>query len=128
MIDELKLFAAVGVGGSIGAMARYGVGRVADIFFGHGFPAGTLIVNVVGSFFMGLLVQWLSQRQGAELFRLFLGVGVLGAFTTFSTFSLDIVNLVRERIEISSVIYLLASVIGAISALLLGIVVGRSLS
>ncbi|RZO64099.1 MAG: fluoride efflux transporter CrcB [Parvularculaceae bacterium] len=109
-------------------MARYGVGRVADIFFGHGFPAGTLIVNVVGSFFMGLLVQWLSQRQGAELFRLFLGVGVLGAFTTFSTFSLDIVNLVRERIEISSVIYLLASVIGAIGALLLGIVVGRSLS
>lgn len=89
---------AVAAGGAIGAMARHGVSRLSLHWLGPNFPWGTLTANVAGSFAMGLIIVWLSTREPASpALRAFLTVGLLGAFTTFSTFSLDVVALYRDR-------------------------------
>ncbi len=85
----------VAAGGALGAVARYGVGRLVPA---SGWPWGTMAVNVVGGLAMGLLTGWLAFRGGAggETVRLFAAVGVLGGFTTFSAFSLETVRLAEE--------------------------------
>ena len=117
---------AVGAGGAIGAMARHGVSRLSLHYLGPNFPWGTLSANVAGSFAMGLLVAWLARHepQSAAL-RAFLTVGVLGAFTTFSTFSLDVVTLYRDRTTMIAAAYLLASVILSVAGLVAGLFLGR---
>ena len=119
---------AVAGGGAVGALARYGVSRVSLHLLGPNFPWGTLFANVTGSFAMGLVIVWLARHepQSAAL-RAFLTVGLLGAFTTFSTFSLDVVSLYRDRTILIAGAYLGASVLLAISGLLAGMVAGRSL-
>ena len=111
----------VAAGGAAGAAARYLVYVLAGQFLGTGFPFGTLIVNIVGSFIMGVLVEGMALAWTiGEQMRLFLAVGVLGAFTTFSAFSLD-VGLLYERGKIALIaLYVSASVIGSIGALFLG--------
>lgn len=111
----------VAAGGAAGAAARYLVYVLAGQFLGTGFPFGTLIVNIVGSFIMGVLVEGMALAWTiGEQMRLFLAVGVLGAFTTFSTFSLD-VGLLYERGKIALIaLYVSVSVIGSIGALFLG--------
>lgn len=111
----------VAAGGAAGATARYLVYVLAGQFLGTGFPFGTLIVNIVGSFIMGVLVEGMALAWTiGEQMRLFLAVGVLGAFTTFSTFSLD-VGLLYERGRIALIaLYVSVSVIGSIGALFLG--------
>ncbi len=111
----------VAAGGAAGAAARYLVYVLAGQFLGTGFPFGTLIVNIVGSFIMGVLVEGMALAWTiGEQMRLFLAVGVLGAFTTFSTFSLD-VGLLYERGRIALIaLYVSVSVIGSIGALFLG--------
>lgn len=111
----------VAAGGAAGAAARYLVYVLAGQFLGTGFPFGTLIVNIVGSFIMGVLVEGMALAWTiGEQMRLFLVVGVLGAFTTFSTFSLD-VGLLYERGRIALIaLYVSVSVIGSIGALFLG--------
>lgn len=120
------IWLAVAAGGAIGAMARHGVSRAALHLLGPNFPWGTLAANIGGSFAMGLLIVWLSRHepQSAAL-RAFLTVGVLGAFTTFSTFSLDIVTLYRDRTLVIAGAYLLASVILSVSGLAAGLLIGR---
>lgn len=117
---------AVGAGGALGAMARHGVSRLSLHYLGPNFPWGTLTANVAGSFAMGLVIAWLARHepQSAAL-RAFLTVGLLGAFTTFSTFSLDVVTLYRDRTAMLAGAYLLASVILSIAGLLAGLAVGR---
>lgn len=119
---------AVGAGGALGAMARHGVSRVSLHLLGPNFPWGTLTANVAGSFAMGLLVVWLSRHepQSAAL-RAFLMVGLLGAFTTFSTFSLDVVTLYRDRTVMIAGAYLGASVLLSIVGLLAGLAIGRQI-
>jgi CrcB protein len=98
---DLTAFALVGLGGALGAMGRYGVNIAVGSFPG-GFPLSTLLVNVVGSLLMGLLIGALARATpvyGNEV-RLFVAVGVLGGFTTFSSFSLDAMTLI-ERGEIA---------------------------
>lgn len=111
----------VAAGGAAGATARYLVYVLAGQFLGTGFPFGTLIVNIVGSFIMGVLVEGMALAWTiGEQMRLFLVVGVLGAFTTFSTFSLD-VGLLYGRGKIALIaLYVAVSVIGSIGALFLG--------
>lgn len=111
----------VAAGGAAGAAARYLVYVLAGQFLGTGFPFGTLIVNIVGSFIMGVLVEGMALAWTiGEQMRLFLAVGMLGAFTTFSTFSLD-VGLLYERGRIALIaLYVSVSVIGSIGALFLG--------
>ena len=86
----MNLVIAIALGGAVGAVARHYVGAQMLRLLGDGFPWGTLTVNVVGSFAMGALVEIMALRWnvGPEL-RAFMTVGILGAFTTFSTFSLD---------------------------------------
>lgn len=117
----MKQLLMVAAGGAAGAAARYLVYVLAGQFLGTGFPFGTLIVNIVGSFIMGVLVEGMALAWTiGEQMRLFLAVGVLGAFTTFSTFSLD-VGLLYERARIALIaLYISVSVIGSIGALFLG--------
>ena len=93
----MKMILAVALGGAIGAVGRHFVAHQVALLAGHGFPYGTLTVNVVGSFILGVLVEVMALvwSPAAEL-RALLMVGLLGAFTTFSTFSMEVV-LLAER-------------------------------
>ena len=92
MFLRYSLFVAIG--GSFGAVLRYWVAEFVHLFFERNFPIGTLVVNVVGSFFMGFLSIYLFNKLSfSNELRGLLLIGVLGSFTTFSTFSLDVVNL-----------------------------------
>lgn len=113
-------FLLVGAGGAVGAMLRHGVGIASLRLFGPNFPWGTLIVNVVGGLLMGLLVGMFAARGGSEPLRLLLGVGVLGGFTTFSAFSLDVVTLAGRGAMLTAAGYTLLSVVASIAALYLG--------
>jgi CrcB protein len=121
MISYLTVMA----GGAVGAGLRYGTGQMLTVRLGTGFPWGTLIVNLVGGFAMGLLAGWLS-RGGSEPWRLLLGVGVLGGFTTFSAFGLDTIVLIERGQAGLAAAYVLASVIGAIGLTMLGLALARA--
>ena len=110
----------VALGGAVGSVARYGVGVAAARWLGLGFPWGTLIVNVLGGFAMGLL----GARVGPENvdLRLALGVGVLGGFTTFSTFSLETVRLMQHQ-PVMAALYVVASVALSVGACWAGFLV-----
>ena len=117
-------FLQVAMGGAAGSVARYGVNRAAMAVFGPGFPVATLIVNVAGSFLMGLLVALLAQR-GNDWSPLLM-TGLLGGFTTFSAFSLDAVSLWTRGQHATAVAYVAASVALSLAALVAGIALGRA--
>ncbi len=112
-------------GGALGAGARHLAGRAALAWLGAGFPWGTLFVNLTGGLLMGVLVGSLARVAAAEPWRLFLGVGVLGGFTTFSSFSLDVVLLAQRGQLATAAGYLLVSVAGSIAALVAGLGLAR---
>lgn len=122
-------FLLVMIGGAIGSVLRYGAGRVAFALFGPTLPWGTLFVNLVGGFAMGLLVGLLARGAGgsAESVRLFGAVGVLGGFTTFSSFSLETVLMIQRGETALALGYVLASAAGAILLLFAGLSVARML-
>lgn len=115
-------------GGAIGAGARHLVGRAALATLSSSYPYGTLGVNLLGGFAMGLLAGLLARGLGSECVRLFAGVGVLGGFTTFSAFSLDAVTLAERGEVVAASGYVLLSVVGSIAALLVGLQLARSLA
>jgi fluoride exporter len=115
--------ALVMIGGAIGAAARYQLGGWATRAFGSAFPWGTLLVNLMGGFLIGLLFA----RAGGEPARLLLGVGLLGGFTTFSAFGLETVLLFERGATGTALTYVFASVIGALFATLAGLSLGRAL-
>ncbi len=119
MINGVLLTA---LGGALGSAARYGVGLAVARLFGLGFPWGTLMVNVVGGLAMGVLFVRLDPGQ--EHLRLFLGVGVLGGFTTFSSFSLEAVRLAQTNAS-AAALYVGASVGLCLLACWAGILFGR---
>lgn len=121
MIEFLLIF----VGGGLGAAGRHGVGLLSLRALGPGFPYGTMIVNVVGSFLMGLFIAWLVRRGGSEQMRLFFAVGLLGGFTTFSAYSLDIANLWERGMALAAFGYALATVLACVVALFAGLYLGR---
>ncbi|MCB1948257.1 fluoride efflux transporter CrcB [Nitrosomonas sp.] len=125
----ITTLAAIGMGGAFGAISRYGVNLAATHLIGHGFPWGTLTVNVAGSFVMGIMIALFAHFwQPPEALRLFLVTGFLGGFTTFSTFSLDIVTLFERGEFVSAFLYGSASVLLSIGALLTGMALIRSFS
>jgi CrcB protein len=118
----VRLALAVAAGGALGAVARHLTGLAALRLFGPHFPWGTLTVNVLGSFLMGILVGVLALRgEASPLLRAFLAVGVLGGFTTFSSFSLDAVTLIERRAYLAALGYVLASLLLSIGALFGGL-------
>jgi CrcB protein len=120
------LYLIVFLGAGIGGALRHGVNVVAARLLGYGFPFGTLIVNVAGSFAMGLFAGYFAFRPGiAQHMRLFLTTGLLGGFTTFSAFSLDAALLVERHSYGLAAGYAVGSVAASISALFFGLAVFR---
>ena len=120
------LYLIVFLGAGIGGALRHGVNVGAAKLFGFGFPFGTMIVNVVGSFAMGLLAGYFAFRPGiGQHVRLFLTTGILGGFTTFSAFSLDTALLVERHSYGMAAGYAVGSVAASVSALFFGLALFR---
>jgi len=116
------------VGGALGALARYLLSTKVTEKFGNAFPYGTLSVNVIGSFAMGLLAILLVERFALDpLVKLGVFVGFLGAFTTFSTFSMDTLNLFEQGNNVRAISNMLISVILSIFAVWLGVFAGKAM-
>ncbi len=119
----------VGLGGAFGAICRYLLSVQAVRALGPGYPWGTYAANVIGGLLMGLLTGALAYRGGgdAEKWRLLLAVGVLGGFTTFSSFSLEVVQMLEARNFAQAAGYVAGSVVLAIGAVFLGMLIARRL-
>jgi CrcB protein len=117
----------VAAGGATGAVARYALGIGAGRWLGKDLPYGTFIANLMGGLLMGLLVGWLAFRGDADQdrWRLLLGVGVLGGFTTFSAFSLETALMIERRHWEIAAIYVVSSVLFSVGALFVGLWLGR---
>jgi CrcB protein len=117
----------VALGGALGSVCRYLVGIAAGRLFGPDFPWGTVIVNILGSLIMGLFVGLLALRfDGSTPLRLFVAVGVLGGFTTLSSFSLDAVTLWERGATLAAGSYVLGTVVLSIAALACGLTIVRA--
>lgn len=119
---------AIAAGGAIGALLRYWTSVAVHGRLGAAFPYGTLTVNVIGSLLMGFLYIWIIERMAAgPVLRAFLMIGLLGAFTTFSTFSIETLNLLEAGQVIRALANVLVSVLVCISAAGLGVLAARQL-
>jgi CrcB protein len=117
----------VGAGGALGSIWRYLLGVLAGRHLGSAWPFGTFAANLIGGVLMGCLVGVLAHRGGAdqERWRLLLGVGVLGGFTTFSSFSLEVALMIERRAYGQAAAYSLASVVLAVAGVFLGLLLMR---
>ena len=121
-------FLIVFLGGGIGAAMRHGVNLLAARFTDGGFPYGTLIINILGSLVMGLIAEYFALKAGLpQRARLFLTTGILGGFTTFSAFSLEVALLYERGQLAGAAIYVIASVVLAVGALFAGLAIVRML-
>lgn len=125
----MNAYLIVFLGAGIGGAARHGVNVVALRLLGSGFPYGTLTVNIAGSLAMGLLAGWFALKGDlSQSWRLFLTTGILGGFTTFSTFSLD-AALLYERGQLGACAFYVAASVGvALAGLFAGLFIVRHLS
>jgi CrcB protein len=114
-------------GGGLGSIARYLTGVVALRAFGPNWPYGTFAVNIVGGMLMGVLATTLALRGGAdqERWRVLLGVGFMGGFTTFSAFSLEVALMLERRDWLQALGYVFGSVTLAVTALFMGMLLAR---
>jgi len=117
------------LGGGLGSALRYGVGRAALAVAGPGFPLGTLAVNLLGCTLMGVLTEWLALRDtGIDAsVKLFLTTGLLGGFTTFSAFALDVVALWQRGETLTAASYAVGSVVLSLAGFLAGMALTRGL-
>lgn len=128
-MQKIIPFALVGVGGFLGAIARFGVA----IFFSRNtslyFPFATFFVNILGCFFIGFLsyIAVYVKILEPEYIRYFFSIGFVGAFTTFSTFELEISNLINDKAFMLAIIYILSSLFFGFIAVKLGISLGKVL-
>ena len=128
--SPLAASALVALGGAVGSLARYQVGRGMTRLLGPQqvatFPWATLVVNVAGSLAMGLLAGWLARGgQVGETWRLLVGVSLLGGFTTFSAFSLELMMLIERGQASTAFVYAAVSVLAGLSALYIGLIAMR---
>jgi CrcB protein len=117
-------FLIVFLGAGLGGMARHAVGLVA-LRYGWTFPYGTMGINILGSILMGVLAGWFAMRGGSQPLRLFLATGVLGGFTTFSSYALEGILLLERGEAAAAMIYILGSVVLGLAGLLLGLMLMR---
>lgn len=118
---------AMAVGGVMGTLLRYALSQGIYATMGTRFPWGTLGVNLIGCFTIGLLVALFENARVSPAMRDFLLIGLLGAFTTFSTFALDALNLIRDRQYLTAGSYLLTSVAAGVLLAIAGLLAGRGL-
>jgi CrcB protein len=117
----------VAVGGAIGASLRHLVNLGSLRLVGPSYPWGTMAINIAGSFAMGAFIALLARRfDASNELRLFVATGILGGFTTFSAFSLDFAVLWERGAALSALVYAIASVVGSILALFLGLWLART--
>jgi CrcB protein len=120
----LKAILFVGMGGFIGSVGRYMISHWL-LKFNHQFPTGTLLVNLTGSFLIGLIIA--SSLKQSELWRLLLVTGFCGGFTTFSAFSLENLRMLQEGQVLSAIQYIVTSLIGGLFLAFLGYALGTKL-
>ena len=117
----------IAAGGATGALMRYWMSNGIYALFGRGFPYGTLTVNVVGSLLMGFCYVFMIERMDVSVeWRAALMIGLLGAFTTFSTFSIETLNLLESGEQLKAALNILLSVTLCIIGCWLGMIVGRN--
>lgn len=117
----------IGIGGFLGAISRYGVALWIGQRWGRGFPLGTFVINVSGSFLIGLLMSLLTERFMVNpQWRLMLVVGFLGAYTTFSTFEYETGTLIKDGEWLIAMLNVVLSVLAGFIALKLGEVIAKS--
>ncbi len=117
----------IAAGGATGALMRYWMSNGVYAILGRGFPYGTLTVNVVGSLLMGFCYVFMIERMDVSVeWRAALMIGLLGAFTTFSTFSIETLNLLESGEQLKAALNILLSVTLCIIGCWLGIIVGRN--
>ena len=120
--------AYVALGGALGALARYGISGWVYDRLGENFPWGTLIVNLVGCLALGMVIRWLQVSAVSPEVRPFLTIGVLGAFTTFSTFSYETVALLQEGQWLRAGLYMGGSVALGLIAMVAGMALVTALA
>lgn len=115
---------AVGIGGFIGAILRYGMGQLSKVIVpGLAFPVATFMANILGAFFIGMAFEYFTKHSTmGSTMQLFIMVGVLGGFTTFSSFSLETMNLIGDGKMLIAFINIIASV----AVCLVGVWLGKS--
>ncbi|MBQ16093.1 MAG: fluoride efflux transporter CrcB [Planctomycetaceae bacterium] len=119
---------AVGLGGFVGAVARWGLGGFVHSRLGDRFPWGTLTVNVLGCLLIGFVLDWAAHREGvSETTRLFLVTGILGSLTTFSTFGYETIGLFRQGSTVAALGNIGLNVVVGLIAVLAGLMVARSI-
>ena len=124
-MSQITMIAA---GGAVGAVMRFWVSNSLYALLGRGFPYGTLAVNVLGSLIMGALyVLFLERMTVSPELRAALLIGFLGAFTTFSTFSIETLNLIEQSDYLKAGLNIVISVIACLLAVWLGVIVGRQI-
>lgn len=111
---------AVALGGALGAVSRYLLGSWVQSMSGGSFPWGTWTVNVLGSLLLGFAMVWLTETLASAELRLFVAMGFLGSFTTFSTFSFETVELIREGLWMRAGVYSLGSLMVGVLAVVAG--------
>ena len=117
---------SVAAGGAVGAWLRFVAGRLIGA---NSFPYATLTVNVLGSLAMGLLAGWLARHgESGEPWRLLLGVGVLGGFTTFSAFSLELALMIERGAMAQAATYIALSLLGGVGGLFAGLALARGIA
>lgn len=122
-MNYLIVFLGAGLGGA----ARYGVNVAALRLIGANFPWGTLAINIVGSFVMGMVAEYFAVKSGLpQQWRLFLTTGVLGGFTTFSAFSLETALLYERGEMLAAGLYMIGSAVLAVAGLFAGLAVIRA--
>lgn len=121
-INNLTLYAFVAIGGASGACLRYFISQILLNWLGKGFPFATLVVNISGSFIMGFLYGLIEQGTlEVSVYRTLIGIGFLGAFTTFSTFSLDTVLLFQQGDIFKAMANIFLNVLLCLGAAALGV-------
>ncbi|MFT4995442.1 MAG: CrcB protein [Paraglaciecola sp.] len=121
MQHGLAIYLYVAAGGAVGACLRFFLSQLTLQWFGKGFPFGTLLVNVIGSFFLGLLYAHIEQGQiEIVLWRTTIGIGFLGALTTFSTFSVDTLMLMQQGLWMKGALNIILNLSCCIFAAWLG--------
>lgn len=114
------IYIAIGIFGMVGALLRYYLGVAIHIGWVYSFPLGTLIINWVGTLVLGWFTYYVSQLKCPEWIRLGFGVGLIGSFTTFSTFSVETLNLLNNGLIVHALLYVLLSLLGGLFFSFLG--------
>ena len=110
----MKLYLLVALFGAAGSVLRYSLYLITPRFFYLNFPVSTVIVNLLGSFFIGICISLFDKSIITENIRIYIAIGLLGGFTTFSTFSMDLFNLINKSLYVEMISYLVLSVFGGV--------------